>query len=80
MPKEYIYTPPTKTGANQIAARINWSKQEEGGFVQIAVFEDDGTYEAEHEKPIYMDMDRDAINRTIRVLRRARDQAYGRDE
>jgi hypothetical protein len=28
----------------------------------------------------YVDLDRDAINRIIRNLRRARDQAFGRDE
>ncbi len=39
--------------------------------------QDGGNYEY-HE--LYADLDRDACNEAIRVLRRARDQAYGRDE
>jgi hypothetical protein len=35
---------------------------------------------AEQWGPISIDLDRQQINRLIRVLRRARDEAYGRDE
>lgn len=88
MPKEYIRgatyykdddsTPLADVVSNDV--RISWNNQDSGGDVQIATFTNDGSYEAEHEAPQYTTLDRAAINRMIKVLRRARDQAFGRDE
>ena len=92
MPKEYIrgdVTPLYEESPDGKAAsvtpvsndaRISWDREENGGVVQMAIFRNDGTYEEEHEKPQYMTLDRRMINDMIRVLRRARDQAYGKDE
>jgi hypothetical protein len=82
MPKEYVYTAPVTPDQNQRAIKVTWAREENGGHVQMCVFEHDSEdeYTKEHELPQYVSMDRDAINRTIRILRRARDQAYGRDE
>jgi hypothetical protein len=79
MPKEYIRG---QLSPDDISndARISWDRLENGGIVQMAIFKNDGSYEEEHEKPQYMTLDRPAINDIIRILRRARDQAYGRDE
>lgn len=60
--------------------KVTWNRLDAGGVVQITTFKDDTTYESEHELPMYVTLDREGINRTIRILRRARDQAYGRDE
>jgi hypothetical protein len=80
MPKEYIrgddFTPDDHTND----ARISWGRLEEGGEVQMAIFRNDGTYKSEYEDPQYMTLNRYAINQMIKVLRRARDQAHGRDE
>lgn len=66
---------------------VRWSK--EGEYVQVV----SRMYEAEtmatrpedsprplYEFGLYVDLDRRAINRLIQSLRRARDQAFGRDE
>jgi len=80
MPKEYIYGEPNLDGKTRQEAKVTWSPEDSGGIVQMTVFNSDGTYESEHEVPQYMTLDRSSINRLIKVLRRARDQAYGRDE
>lgn len=81
MPKEYIYGQDiSPDGETRQEAKITWSKEEDGGIVQMTVFRSDGTYESEHELPQYMTLERSTINRMINVLRRARDQAYGADQ
>lgn len=85
MPKEYIYSSTfipesSDCPAQPNVVKITWSREDAGGGVQMTVFKKDGTYESEHEKPMYMDLERHDINQLIRVLRRARDQAYGRNE
>lgn len=56
--------------------KVGWSK--EAGHVEIAVLP---TYEHEHDGVTwYTQFDRRGINRLIRVLRTARDDAYGKDE
>lgn len=79
MPKEYIRGEMMPSSESN-DARVSWGSEETGGIVQLAVFRNDGTYESEHEIPQYMTLDRSAINRMIKVLRRARDHAYGKDE
>lgn len=85
MPKEYIrsskFEPETdEFPAQPITAKVTWAREDAGGHVQMTVFRNDGKYESEHELPMYMTLERYDINTLIRVLRRARDQAYGRDE
>lgn len=81
MPKEYIYGEEiSPDGTTRQEAKVTWSPVDSGGIVQMTVFKSDGTYRNEYELPQYMTLDRPAINRLIKVLRRARDQAYGRDE
>lgn len=65
---------------------VLWNR--EGGFVQVAskaVTADGGRVAADSEEAhftdgMYVDLDRTSINKLIRNLRRARDQAFGRDE
>lgn len=85
MPKEYIesaeFFPESDNSPRKpIKTKITWSREDAGGHVQMTVFRDEGTYQSEHELPMYMTLERSQINRMIRVLRRARDQAFGRDE
>jgi hypothetical protein len=64
---------------------VRW--QREAGYVQIVtkaedpfggrVSDDPGVH---YTDGMYIDLDRQAINQLIRNLRRARDQAFGRDE
>lgn len=75
MPKETI-----KTGQDPkpTTVHVGWDRS---GYVQIATT---GWYlGAEDDAPevgIYADLNRDQINKLIRNLRRARDQAFGADE
>lgn len=57
--------------------KIGWSKEAE--HVEVAILresDDDETLESRW----HMQLDRAGINRLIRTLRQARDDAYGRDE
>lgn len=59
-------------------AVIGWER--EGGLVQIGVLRGGDFDEGKEDRPgFYVSLDRNAINRAIRVLRRARDAAYGAD-
>jgi hypothetical protein len=60
--------------------KLTWSREDAGGYVQLVTFKDDNSYESEHELPMYVSLDRAGINRLIKHLRRARDQAFGADE
>jgi hypothetical protein len=84
MPKEYIVTQHERRrqeelGGPTAAVRVGWQRD---GWVQIASLQCDGGPDAigDAEKGQFIDLDRHAINALILVLRRARDQAYGRDE
>lgn len=68
MPKEIIRNATTETG-NQV--EVGWHREAE--FVQVA------THDGTPEHGLYADLDRAALNRLIVALRRARDQAFGRD-
>lgn len=79
MPKEYFHNERNfPEPAN--SAKITWSRIENGGHVQMCTYKNDDTYKSEHDDPMYIDLDREQINRMIKTLRRARDQAFGRDE
>lgn len=65
---------------------VRWNR--DGEYVQIVTKETDAfggrlvgdAPETHYTDGLYVDLDRAAINRLIRNLRRARDQAFGRDE
>lgn len=86
MPKETVYgeTLPTELGEKPVA-EVGWNR--ETGSVQIVTkclnslgerfVEDEGIH---YTDGFYVDLDRRGLNRLIVNLRRARDQAFGRDE
>jgi len=89
MPREYVYSEAWRaaeqgiTGVNtefQMAASVGWSKEENGGYVQLATIRNGSEHSFDPCDGLYMTMDRRQINELIRLLRKARDQAYGRDE
>lgn len=74
MPKELIHSATTRDGsADSSRIQVGWSR--EAQYVQVAT--NDGSSELAGQ---FVSMDRDACNKAIRVLRRARDQVFGRDE
>lgn len=61
------------------AAIVGWSK--ESGFVEIGINSlEISTQNGSHGTGMYASFDRAGINRLIKILRKARDDAYGRDE
>jgi hypothetical protein len=89
MPKEYLVTEATRRrtdeqGGPTEAIRVGWDRY--NGWVQIATVEmagSDGAVEKTEgtlDQGQFVDLDRHTLNDLIRVLRRARDAAYGRDE
>lgn len=87
MPKEYVdssFGPvfdetgaPVDTGPS-FRVKVGWSR--ECGDVQIATVNPETEEGFDGAAGYYVDLDRRAINDLIRILRRARDQAFGRDE
>lgn len=86
MPKEYIRNSQigvnTHTGEevdlNPHQVEVGWSK--EAGHVQIATTDPKCEDTFSKEAGLYFELDRRSINDLIRLLRKARDQAFGRDE
>lgn len=68
MPRETIHTD------SETCARVGWSPQ---GGVQLGV---DAVETVVGVTGLWTDLDRRGCNDLIRVLRRARDSAFGRDE
>jgi hypothetical protein len=56
---------------------VGWSS--EAGHVQVATLTRDTVSKETRQEGVYIDLDRRGINDLIRHLRRARDQAFGRD-
>lgn len=75
MPKEVVHTSQYPGEAPNPVVPVFWSRD---GFVQLGVVMVDGSEDPANG--LYCDLNRDQINRLVRNLRRARDQAYGRDE
>lgn len=71
MPKEVI-----RLDGTTFAVEVGWGRD---SFVQIGSV-DQSREQYSPERGYFIDLDRQSINRLIRVLRRARDQAYGADE
>jgi hypothetical protein len=75
MPKELIQAFDERgDGQLPIAVSVTWQRDRDVQLASINMSRQDET------EGWYGTLDRHAINRLIRVLRRARDQAYGRDE
>lgn len=92
MPKEVVYSEHTPYGdddSRRSIIEVQWNR-EPAGHVQVATLGVDGaTLEPRpcvsesgepHSGGIYLSLDRDGCNRLIKNLRRAREQAFGRDE
>lgn len=62
------------------AARIEWASAMLNLLDTAGDTPADSPRESSGYSAVWATLDRDAVNRLIRVLRRARDQAYGRDE
>jgi hypothetical protein len=83
MPREIIHDDrPLPDGDGEqstpLAVSVGWGR--EASYVQVATI---NLQVEEHGSPEYgwfVDLDRHRINQLIRVLRRARDQAFGKDE
>lgn len=84
MPKEVIYST-----VEQYNIEVGWNR--EASDVQVGIVTADGTPIANHLGPngateiaaftsLWGNLDRAGINRLIKSLRTARDQAFGRDE
>lgn len=67
---------------NELVTEVRWSR--DADYVQLATVvlnRSDGTFVTrEVDGGWFADLDRHGINNLIRHLRRARDQAFGRDE
>ena len=92
MPKETVYgtwrpvsidTPPEKheMAAAPFRVDVAWGRD---AVVQLSTLTNDGygikTIDPESPDGLWVTLERDGLNRLIRTLRRARDQAYGVDE
>lgn len=76
MPKEVIYDPYMNDGG--VRTEIRWSRD---GFIQLATVADEAPGPSGlGAEGWFVHLDRKAVNELIRYLRRARDQAFGRDE
>lgn len=80
MPKERIHSCYAEDHPD-LVAQITWSR-EPTGHVQLATLNDDAVelVPTPEGNGWFVTLDRREINDLIRVLRRARDQAFGRDE
>jgi hypothetical protein len=86
MPKEVIFGEQTPEDTMVPIAEVRWNR--EGGGVQLvtkATDPHDGRVAGDSSEThvtdgFHVDLDRSSINKLIRNLRRARDQAFGKDE
>jgi hypothetical protein len=87
MPREYVYGPASwpkeqdlevENERFAVSASVGWNK--ETGHVQLATIRNGSEGSFDPKDGLYMDMDRRSINELIRLLRRARDGAFGKDE
>ncbi len=71
MPKEII----SPSSPSNFRTEVGWSRDK---YVQIATV-NTGEPELAEVRGWHVDLDREGINRLIRTLRKARDQAFGAD-
>lgn len=77
MPRELIYNRSTDETGPQNHAEVGWCRHRDDDrhHVQVGILgPEDSRSDAR-----YVSLDRDGINRLIRALRKARDQAFGTD-
>lgn len=74
MPRETIQT--DGLTERPVAVEVSWGR---ATHVQLATVRPDGSEESGKEG-VYSDLTREQINKLIRLLRKARDQAFGADE
>lgn len=68
-----------KVALDDSALKVGWGK--DAGYVEVAVVHHrDGAEGSDEYQAWHMQFDRVGLNRAIRTLRQARDEAYGRDE
>lgn len=94
MPKEYVHdidygrtyrteAPDGKTGETinmgEKAAMIGWMKDPGGAPVSIAIVDRGEDPDGMAETVAYLNLDRQGLNRMIKVLQAARNGAYGKD-
>jgi hypothetical protein len=78
MPREYIRASLDFDDEHESIIDLSWSRDAE--YVQVGVIKRAKvTHDTIHQGQ-YCQLDRGVINDLIRKLRRARDQAFGRDE
>ncbi len=91
MPKESVFGQQHPGIAEEVHPKVPvvevlWNR--EGGYVQVVSRAEDAdggrwagdSPDTHFTDGMYIDLDRQGINKLIRNLRRARDQAFGRDE
>jgi hypothetical protein len=90
MPKEGVFGEPHSPGSQEDHPKVPvvdvmWNR--EGGYVQIVTKAEDAYggrwadgLDTHFTDGMYVNLNRSTINKLIRNLRRARDQAFGRDE
>lgn len=84
MPKETTHAASFAGECDSSYAQVTWRKDDPAGtgFVQVGTFNIEPAPES-HDGDRWgwaVTLDRNGLNKLIRDLRRARDQAYGRDE
>lgn len=79
MPKEWI-TSKYPDDVPELGIRVGWSRDAEHVQVATVNAEDRELRPTPEGNGWFVALDRNEINRLIRVLRRARDQAFGKDE
>lgn len=77
MPAEKFYPPTSTAGESSDRFEVAWHRDYSGVYLTMIL--DDGT-PGQPPRSSAVELDRSAINRLIRTLRRARDAAYGADE
>lgn len=80
MPKEIVIDQScfNEDGTRGLRTEVRWSREAE--YVQVATVADQLPEEGIEGQGWFCSLDRRGINDLIRHLRRARDQAFGRDE
>lgn len=81
MPKEMVLDPGFNVDETRgLRAEVRWARQEAGGYVQLATVADELPTEGTVTNGWFVSMDRQACNDLIRFVKRARDQAFGKDQ
>jgi hypothetical protein len=80
MPKEIVLSADPLHDGEEVEGLVQVGWNVEAEYVQVATFSRAMVTHETIWDGFYVSLNRDGINRLIRNLRRARDQAYGRDE